>query len=998
MNLFSAPGPRWFTIPAHRPFVEDLAAGLLAELGSPEALADCTVLVPTRRGARSLAEAFVKAGEGRATLLPQILALGDLDEGEPPFEPGGLALDLPPAVTGSRRRFELARLVADHRHLFDRPIGAAQALELGDALAGFLDSLQIEEATDLDRVASLVEGDLARHWLKSARFLAIATEKWPQRLRELGLVDVTERRTALLRGLADQWRDHPPDRPLLAAGSTGSAPATANLLAVIAAAPQGAVVLPGLDLDLADEAWDEIRDGHPQMTMRLLLEEAGVGRAQVRNWPAGETGEAILRGRSRRRVINEALRPAKATADWVDVIAALRREGLGAGVDPIAEGLEGLSTLAARSEEDAAGAAALLLREALETPGKTAALVTPDPALARRVSARLARWGVGVDSSAGVPLSATPVGALLALTAASACDPLDPVRALSILKNPLVKLAREGPALDRARTELERDGLRGPRAPNLDVLTGKVKDAGGAALARDLIGALQAWAGAFDGGPIPAETAAFALTETLETLCATTAGGSGALWGGAAGEAAAGLISALMEEASGLPDCGPEDFTEVMERLLASSVVRTGGLAHPRLRILGAIEARLVRADRLVLAGLEEGVWPRPPPTDPFLSRPMRASLGLPPPERRTGLSAHDFAQAACAPEVTLIHIERRDGQPTVKSRWLWRLETLAKGAGLSLPRNEEAARWAEQLDAALADPPRSLSPARPPEPRPPVSARPRSLSVTRVEVLVRDPYQIYAERILKLQPLPRPDEAVEVKSRGTAIHNAFEELSKAWPTLKAGEAEPRFAELYIEGLRAEGATDASLARETTLAARAADWVVDYERRRRGPGVEVVVEQKGTLVLPDVNFTVTAKADRLEVTDAGVHIVDFKTGSAPSKRQVQTGFSPQLTLTAAIVAGGGFDGVGARAPGELLYVRITGREPAGEEVPRAAPEESAGMAAEALAGLKVLVARYDRQDEPYRSRIAPQFVVTYASDYDHLARVAEWSTGDEDEA
>ena len=410
--FFDRPDPRWFTIPAHRPFVEDLAAGLMAALTplGPEALSDAIVLTPTRRAARALAEAFVAVGGGRAVLLPQIRALGDLDEGEPPFEPGELALDLPPAITPWRRRFELARLVAENEHLLERSLDAAGALELADALAAFLDSLAIEEAAPPPDLDDWVEAGLARHWQVSARFLALALDAWPARLAQLGLIDVATRRVALLRALAARWASEPPAEVLVAAGSTGTAPATADLLDVIARAPRGCVVLPGLDQDLAEAAWAQVEEQHPQGAMKRLLARARIERRDVLPWSPPTPGDS--RGRWRRRIINEALRPAEATADWLGQIARLREEGAAEGGDPVAEGLAGLSVIAARAEDETASVAALLLRETLETPGRTAALITPDAVLARRVSARLARWGIVVDSSAGAPLAGFPAGLL----------------------------------------------------------------------------------------------------------------------------------------------------------------------------------------------------------------------------------------------------------------------------------------------------------------------------------------------------------------------------------------------------------------------------------------------------------------------------------------------------------------------------------------------------------------------------------------------------------
>ncbi len=995
---FDKIGPRWFTIPAHRPFVEDLARGLTLALGAdgPETLSRAIVLTPTRRGARALAEAFLTVSGGQAVLLPQVRALGDLDEGEPPFEPGDIGLDLPPAVSGYRRRFELARLVAQNAGLFERPIDAAGALELADALAAFLDSLQIEEVDGADRIDALVEGDLARHWQISAKFLSLALDAWPRRLRELGLIDVAERRVRLLRLLERQWTDHPPAVPLIAAGSTGTAPATADLLRAVAAAPLGAVVLPGLDLELADDAWDDVGEQHPQGAMRRLLIRAGVGRDQVSPWPAGPlSGEA--RGRWRRRMINEALRPADKTADWRQQIAHIRAEAALEGEDPIALGLDGLAVIAGRGEEDSAGVAALLLREALETPGKTAALVTPDRDLARRVSAKLARWGVAADSSAGAPLSHCPVGVLIGLAARAAVDPCDPVRLLAILKHPLVRLGLGDERRRAGLLALERDGLRGPRSTGWSALADRLQTSGDADAA-ELLTRVRA---ALDRVAPTSEQAApaaqaRALAEAMEVLATGEDGGLGQLWAGPSGEAAGQLLSALMTESDGLPEATPSGFAQLVEALTGGATVRLGGGAHPRLHILGAIEARLVRADRLILAGLEEGVWPQGAPIDPFLSRPMREKLGLPPPERRVGLSAHDFAQAACAPEVFLLHAERREGAPAVESRWLWRLKTLARGAGVTVPRRPEVLAWARALDA-----PGPYSPVARAEFAPPLDARPRKLAVTQVEALTRDPYAVYARNVLRLYAMQRPDEPMEQRARGTAIHEAFERFAGEWADLDPGAAAGRFAALYLAELRKAGAPAVALARETALAKEAGVWIADMETRRRAAAPQVLVEQSGEIRFDTARgaFTLTAKADRLELTpDGRVHVLDFKTGPEPSRKMVDAGFSPQLTLTAAIIARGGFHELGPREPGDLVYVRITGRRPAGDEVVSlASGAESREGADKAFAGLKALIARYDDPAQPYRSRTAPQFVKTYASDYDHLARVYEWSASGEEE-
>jgi len=989
--FFERPGPRWFNIPAHRPFAQDLALGLheaLAPLG-PEALSQAIVLTPTRRGARALADAFVTAAEGRAVLPPQMRPLGDLDEGEPPFEPGDLALDLPAAIDPLRRRFELTRMVVELAHLVPGGVGSASAaLDLADAIGGFFDGLQIEEATVAGGLAGLVAGDLAEHWEVSRAFLERALILWPARLEGLGVVDVSERRVRLLRRLAEVWTTAPPTGVLVAAGSTGTAPAARDLLIAIAAAPQGAVVLPGLDQDLDDKAWGKADVQHPQGALKRLLDTARMARSEVQTWPASKAERPHERWR--RRIVNEALRPAEETADWLRVIGKLKAER----EDAIAEGLRGLSLVSARTEEEAATAAALLLREALETPDRTAALVTPDLVLARRVTAKLARWGVVPDSSAGESLSGSRCGILAALAARAAVDPIDPVVLLGLLKHPFSRL---GDA-----TAFEHWALRGPRRRTWGEIRERLREKAPSALplaARlEAIVTNLAWRGETDSPALAARRT----VEAMEAVAADAAGGTGALWAGHGGEAMSRLLGGMVDAGDRLPDVSPRQFADLLKRLMDGETIRSGGATHPRLRILGSIEARLVRADRLVVAGLEEGVWPAAAPTDPFLSRPMREALGLPSPERRIGLAAHDFAQAVCAPEVILLHTERRDGAPSVKSRWLWRLETLARGAGLEIPGRTEALDWANALDA-----PGGYEPVARPSPRPPAADRPDKLFVTRIETLTRDPYAVWARDILKLRVLERPDEEVEARARGTAIHAAFERFVLDHPDELPPDTAAIFKRLYLEELERAGMPRDALARETALATEASAWVADLEARRRADGRALHVEKEGeiTLEIAGRPFTLAAKADRIEVSPDGLgHVLDYKTGRAPSKRMVQTGFSPQLTLTAAILQAGGFADVGKVEPGDLTYLEVTGRRPAGREEVRASPSgdndevlNSRDAADRALEGMVRLIERYADPAQGYTSRTAPQFVKLYVSDYDHLARVFEWSTSGEDE-
>ena len=1000
---FEGDGPRWRAIPAWRPFLEDLAAGVLDWLGdaAPETLSDATILLPNRRAARAFASALGKHAGDRPVLLPQVRPLGDLEEDEPPFAPGELGLDLPPAIAPLTRRFEMARMIAED---FEPGLKPLRALEMADALGGFLDSCHLEEVRDLSRVATLAQADLAAHWQESARFLGLAVEAWPKRLEALGLVDPAWRRATLLRRLAEAWDERPPQQPMIAAGSTGTVRAAAAVLKAVAAAPQGVVVLPGLDLDLAADVWDRIDDQHPQAALKALLTHAEVGREQVRLWFQPPVEARIeTRGLARQRLINEALRPAEATDDWRQEIRLLRARSAQAGraADPIAEGLQGLTVLSVRAEEEAAAAVALMMRETLETPGATCALVTPDLQLSRRVEARLARWGIVPDSSTGRPLSRMPAGVLTDLCARFLAEPLKPQTLLGLIKHPLVKLEIGDRSLSDAAAALEEHGLRGPRPRRWSQLQERLLKAGqprrgGKPLAdwkRDRLAAARALAGRLEslatGAVAAPDAAARALAALIEALAGQNA------WAGPDGEAAAALLSSLIDGGGPLGDTTPAEFADLIAALLAEPTVRTGGATHPRLRILGAIEARLTRADRMILAGLEEGVWPNAAPVDPFLSRPMRTALKLPTPERRLGQTAQDFVQAACAPEVVLVHCERRGGQPAVRSRWLWRLEMLTRGAhseqtpvALSAPQG--VADWTRALDAPPPGPARF---APRPAPRPPVERRPRSLYVTKVERWVRDPYALYADRILNLEPMERPGASAEALARGNAVHKAIERMTQNWPDALPDDVAPQIERLLVEELTAHGFEDAAMAREAPLARNAARWLAAFEAHRRARGVNLLIEQQGAMTVsgPAGPFTLKAYADRIEVGATGAAVMDFKTGAAPSAKQIKAGFAPQLTLTAAILADGGFEATnGPVPPDELTYVRVVGRKKAGEVAVRAAGAEAQALANAALEGLRKRIARFDDPMTPYVSWAAPQFMGNFGGNYDHLARVWEW--------
>ena len=237
----------------------------------------------------------------------------------------------------------------------------------------------------------------------------------------------------------------------------------------------------------------------------------------------------------------------------------------------------------------------------------------------------------------------------------------------------------------------------------------------------------------------------------------------------------------------------PARFADFLETLLAGVPFRPAHGGHPRLAILGTLEARLVSADRVVLGGLVEGVWPGEVRDDPWLSRPMRERVGLSPPERQIGLAAHDFAQALAGPEVILTRARKIDGTPTLPARWLSRLEALlGADARWQATLAHDAVAWDREI-AGAGEAGRTLVP---PHPTPPVEARPSKLYVTSVEKWLRDPYWIYARYCLGLEPLKPIDADVDALERGNLFHAALETFANGFPGTLPRDAEMHLVEI----------------------------------------------------------------------------------------------------------------------------------------------------------------------------------------------------------
>jgi len=1038
MRVFSVP----LSVPLLRTVIAALVDGRLVDgfeaRANPAQLARATLYLPTRRAGRLAREIFLDELNVDAVVLPRIVALGDIDEDELAFADesetydGAAPLDIPPRLGELDRRLTLARLVAAWaKSPVSAPLvvgGPASTLALAGDLARLMDDM-VTRGVGWEALDGLVPDQLDRYWQHSLEFLRIARGAWPAHLAEIQRIEPAARRDLLIEAEAKRLTAHH-DGPVIAAGSTGSMPATAKFLHAVAALARGAVVLPGLDTDLDDDAWRLIggvkdatgrftthpASNHPQFAMHALLDRLGIKRGDVEilGTPAPHGREVL---------VSEAMRPSNATAQWH------RRLGQPDIVEKISRGMTDLAVIEAANPEMEALAIAVAMREARHL-NRSVALVTPDRALARRVMAALGRWNLAFNDSGGDALMDTSAGIFARLAAEAVAGGLEPPTLLALLKHPLCRLGGAEAALKDAVETLELALLRGTRPQSgsgglvrefarFRVELGRLRrretsslhpSEQRARLRDEQLDQAQALIEQVQKAILPLETLGASKPydfaeladrhrDVLIELSRDLQGGALAFEGPPGSALAAAFDDLLGEKTRSGLMVQLGDYPEVFQTAFGDRMVRRPEQAAAQLQIYGQLEARLTQSDRVILGGLVEGVWPPAPRTDPWLSRPMRHELGLDLPERRIGLSAHDFAQLLGNQDVILSHAAKVGGAPAVASRFLHRLEAVAGDERWQAAKRagEKYVRFAHELDR-----PEIITPIPQPAPRPSRDTRPLRLSVTAIEDWLRDPYTIYAKYILRLAALDPVDMPLSAADRGSAIHDALGEFTQTFATSlpdNPAVALRAIGEKYFAPLM-ERPEAKALWWPRFL--RISAWFADWELARRGHIDSIAAETRGEISIRldnERSFILSARADRIERRHDGSYaILDYKTGQPPTGKQVRMGLSPQLTLEAAILREGGFADIPAGGSvGELVYVRLSGNNPPGEQRSlelkinqRDQPQPPDVAADEARQKLEALIRAFDNEAEPYTSLNLSMWTNRYGA-YDDLARIKEWS-------
>lgn len=931
--------------------------------------ASAIFLVPNRRACQSLTAAFLRQQGLSPTILPQIVPIAEVDNDELFFSQFGTTPSrqtLPSAISREERLFLFARLIISKPNDFGlKQISLAQAVNLAMELGNLIDTA-CNQGLSFDKLEELVPEKYASHWQETLKLLKIITEFWPHILNERNAIDICEQNKQLLITQALLWQQENTKRHIVAAGITASFPAIVKLLQVIRNLPNGEIYFSGIDRFADEEYWQSVDDSHPLFELKELLELLEINRAEIRDIlpPAN---------REREHFISEIMRPAAVSDKWqnlpdINVEAASKN----------------ISLISCNSQRDESLAIALKMRQILNTPEKTVALITYDRNLARRVKTELSRFEINVDDSAGLPLNLSPVGIFLRLITEAAEEMESEIKLITLLKHPFTLLNLSA-AEFRKNAYLYERLLRSRNKPSLDktVLT----------FIQNVRTALQDLHVLLTEPKVDFHNLVQTHIKVAEVFATSDVmDGKNILWRGDAGKCAAKFLTKMLVSAKTLGDISGRDYVSLFNELMSHESVRSSYGTHPRISILGPIEARLHHFDYVILGEINEGIWPKPAQADMWMSRPMKQDFGFSLPEKNIGILGADLCGFLASDNVILTRAERIDGVPMKKSRWLLRLETVLKALGSDIETLIDNDFF---ILANQADKPSVYQSIKAPAPCPPVSARPRKLSASGVDLLIADPYSVFAKYILRLYPLNDLDIPMDQRDYGTLIHTIIEEFNNLYPDVlpeNALEILQKIGNKHFDLVKIdEDKKNFWLPKFT----KTAEWIIEQEKNYRMNVQTVHNEVCGEIKynFPRGEFSFTAIADRIdEMKDGTLNIFDYKTGAFPSKRQVDSGHAIQLPLEGLIAQKGGFNGIKAKTVSNLIYWQLGAKK-----LEMSPNNEKDNLIDKSEDYLLRLVSAFDFETTPYHSRPIPKYIPKN-KDYEHLARIKEWSVQDDSES
>ncbi len=1023
----------FYNIPSDFDFLDMLARRLISESTlNPLQLKNYGIVLPDRLSCDLLKEKLQDLNGGKPMVMPEILTLDAIDDDVLALRFANdedlveKAMNLPPAVSKLDRELYLAREILKHPETAD---SLGTAIGLARELAGFIDELHAANVP-LKKLSELDAEDFPGDLVKTRNILKIVTDIWPAIKKDLGVLDRVERQEKVLGLIGEHAKKNPIKHPLIFGGFHRVSKGTAGLLETLAhkQGPNVRILFQGLDLEMG-KSWETIGHSHPQYAHKKLLDDMKVSREDIKYWFGTTPSTHSQRAKERLKLLREAMRPSNTTHKWKDLVLfdksklrpsnkvvpkgsplAKKNEPKDHEIDPIA--LTGMDMIVAGTQQEESSVIALKLREMLEKDDTTATLITPDRDLANRVAARMQYWNVSVSPEEGGSLIETQLGRFMFYSAEMAVSDLAPIPLLEALKSPYTALGKTAQNAREQAEILEDMVLRGPRpwpgfsgmkkslSAAFNAVSGRLRSEERKVEFEKTHQELSAWLADFETAiqddqklmaskePVPFKELLSAHIRIMEAMAKTQeVPGADSLWAGPTGLEAQRLLTHLLNAGDILPDMTGTDYTEIIKFYVRDAKHKSE--THPRIRIVQPDKAHLFRSDLNIVAGLTEANWPGKQREKFWLSPALREQLGLSPIETEIGYAAFDFVQGVSNKNTTLTRGERSGNAPAVASPFLTRLEMLLEGLGIADKLNPKS--QVLEINAALHRPSK-VQPIDPPAPMPPEKFRPRRFSVSAIEQLLRDPYAVYARHVLKLYPKDPIDADPSFAERGNIIHEALDEFKRQYPDKMPKNAEEKLLEIGQKAFEQRMDNPSVRAFWWPRFERMAKWFVEYETGREEFSKTLKTEIPGRMNLDTEKgrFVLTAIADRIdEWMDDTLSIIDYKTGGIPSKKDIDSGLSPQLTLEALIAMSGGFEGIDAKGVGALEYWKLSGGRPGGQ-ITRI--EDVERLQAEALEGLTKLLTHFADENNPYLVTPRPGVMPRYLP-YDHLSRSFEWGHG-----
>ncbi len=948
-----------YTISARKSFLDVLAKSLLKETEkSPDKLQEYLILLPTRRACTSLRDAFLNHSKEKALILPSIQPIGDISEPQDFFwfnQDFEIEKQLPPAISSMKRLMVLSKLVMQKATAQGINMSPHTSFILGRELASLLDEIVIENLS-WEKLNEIIPENLNTYWQDVLTFLQIISTVYPAYLKENGLSDIKESEVFKIKNISEIWQKSPPKQKIIAAGNTASIPIISDLLKVIANLENGCVILPALDTQSSDDDFNTFEEGHYQYSLKRFLNNVGMSRSGVKEW--GKDVEVFETNNDRLRLVTESLKPTELTQNWRFINE----------LSP--DCLDNVYKIETSDDREEALSIALIMREVLQTQGKTAALVTTDVNLGKRVSLELERFGININNSAGLSLGATPVGIFFNLLIEFCISP-SPIPLLALLKHPFASAGFGDECKNIARNF--ENQLRGKiKVHSIDELSeilGQEFDN----IVTILNPLLEMGENKYD--------LEYILTNHIK--CAQSfVKDENILWQGSAGKAISNLLTQLLQDGKDFMDVSLQDYAKLFLQFQNQILVRNPYNTHKRLEILGPMEARLQHKDVMILGSLNDGMFPKNEDAGPWMSYQMRIDFGLPSLKQRLGISASDFCNCFMAPTVYLTRSLKSGGTPTIASRWLQRLEAVINIAGKSA---KEKSKWSEtdwKKYAFLIDEPKERIKISPVSANPDISVRPKKISVSAMESLMKDPYSFYAKYILRLKPLPDLEPKITPKKYGTAVHEIF-----AWFIENYQNLPDNSFELITEQAKKTFKEQGIPLFWLMLFNRASKWLIEELSNR--DGAKSFPEVKGSTKIR--NIELTAIADRIDVDrESNSVIIDYKTGTPPTPSAVAAGYSPQLVIEALIAIAGGFKDIPPTTPEKISYYHISGKgDGAVEKKATSDKMDLKDLISRTEKGIEKVLKVFYEEGIAYEARPDPLIEFRY-SDYEHLERVKEW--------